>query len=274
MDTSTAEKGIYKTALITGASDGIGRELARLFAADGHRLVLVSRNEEKLTKLARELTRYGAPDVMVIAADLTRENSAAEVYNKIKNHNLDINFLVNDAGSGVYGFFNDTDIEKELKLVQLNICSMIHLTKLCMKEMLARNEGRILQLAALQSYQPTPMQAVYAASKAFVLSFTHAVINELKGTNVTMTALIPGATATNFFENSGMAPSEISVSMLEDPALVAEIGYYGMLHGDHQAMAPGVRSRVLMNSVLPNRTIAAQARKQMENVTGAAGSAR
>jgi short-subunit dehydrogenase len=253
----------HYTVLITGASSGIGLELAKLFAQDNYNMVLVARNEARLNQAAAMLKTMGAGTITIIPKDLSVPGSAAEVYAATKEHNLTIDILVNDAGVGEHGLFSETDITKELNIIQLNIASLVHLTKLYLKDMLAGNGGKILQLASIASYQPTPKLAVYAATKAFVLSFTDSLINELRGTNVSMTALIPGATDTDFFNKAGMLHTRAAQDT-EDPKVVAEAGYEALMNGEHHALAPGVRSQIVMSSVMPNENIASMARKQME----------
>jgi uncharacterized protein len=253
-----------KTALITGATSGIGLELAKLFAADQYNLVIVARNQERLEETADMLKETGARRVTCISSDLSQPNSPAEIFNYLRDKEITVDILVNDAGVGEHGLFKDTPIDKELAIIQLNIVSLVHLTKLYLKEMIARGEGKILQLASVASYQPTPLLAVYAATKAFVLSFTDAVINEIEGTGVTMTALIPGATDTEFFARAGAEHTKAAKDNPQDPSVVAKVGYDALMKGEHHAKAPGVSSQIVMSSVMPNSTVAAQARKFME----------
>ncbi|WP_207425601.1 SDR family oxidoreductase [Pedobacter sp. SYSU D00535] len=256
---------VSKTALITGASSGIGYELTKLFAGDGYNLVLVARNEDQLNKVADELrSEFKTKRVDVIAKDLSNINAAAEVYEETKRLGLEINVLVNDAGVGQRGNFWEIDFSKDLEIINLNIISLVHLTKLYLKDMLARNEGRILQLASIAAYQPTPMLAVYAASKAFVLSFGDALSNELKDTNITVTSLIPGPTDTDFFNKAG-AENTVAASKADEPAKVAKEGYEALMKGEHHAVATAlVGAQVAMSTVLPNEAVTKMARKYME----------
>jgi short-subunit dehydrogenase len=253
-----------KTALITGASSGIGFELAKLFAKDNYDLIIVSRDEKRLTEAADVLLSEGAGKVMIIAKDLSVPGSASEVYAETKREGILVNVLVNDAGVGLHGEFVHNNLEKEIAIIQLNIVSLVQLTKLYLRDMLSHNEGRILQVASIASYQPTPLLAVYAATKAFVLSFTDALINELENSKVTMTALIPGATATDFFRKAGAAHTKAAQDNPEDPAVVAKIGYEALMKGEHHAVPPGVKKEIIMSTVLPNEKIASQARTYME----------
>lgn len=254
-----------QTALITGATSGIGLELATLFAEQGYRLVIVGRNKQRLSEATSHLIASGAKSVLEISSDLSIPDSPRKIYDDLKQRGIRVNVLVNDAGAGEYGPFMETSLEEELAIIQLNIASLVHLTKLFLKDMVQRNEGRILQLASIASYQPTPFLAVYAATKAFVLSFTDALINELKDSNVTMTALIPGATDTDFFIRAHAENTRAALNP-EHPATVARIGFEALMKGEPHALAPGMRAQIIKSSLMTNRKIAAIARKQMEAV--------
>lgn len=256
---------MMKTALITGGTSGIGLELAKLFAEDGYSLVIVARHEHTLIEAANLLRSKGAHRVVIIPCDLSRPDSAQFVYDEVKRLNITVDVLVNDAGAGEYGPFSQTSLEEELAIIQLNIASLVHMTKLYLREMLDRNDGKILQLASIASYQPTPYLAVYAATKAFVLSFTDAVINEISDSNVTMTALIPGATDTEFFQRAHAERTKAAQNP-EDPAVVAKTGYDALMKGQPHAVAPGLKKQIVMSSVMSNQVVASMARKQMEEV--------
>jgi len=219
------EKNSY--TLITGATSGIGYELAKLFASAGHNLVIVARTEEALIEKQKELSSFGV-DVITITKDLFESNAAVELYLETKAKGLDIDVLVNDAGQGQYGLFIENDISRFLQLIQLNVTSLTSLTYLFLKEMVARNEGRILQLASIASETPGPYQAVYHATKAYVLSLTEALINEVKDTNVTITALQPGVTDTDFFNKTDMPDSKA----IRDKSKIAEPATRGYTSGD------------------------------------------
>lgn len=236
-----AEAG--KTALITGASSGIGQELAKLFAKDGYNLVLVARNDEKLNQLAEEFKENYGVETNVISKDLSRENVAQEVYDEVTGRGITVNVLVNDAGVSTYGkFATDTDWEREKSLIHLNVLTLTHMTKLFLRDMVARNEGKILQLASLVSIIPFPLQAVYAATKAYVYNFTQSLVNELKDTDVTVTALLPNATDTNFFREAGAPPLNVE-KMLDDPAVVAKDGYDALMAGKPKVVAGGLLNK-------------------------------
>jgi short-subunit dehydrogenase len=180
-----------KIALVTGASSGIGYELAKCFAEDGCHLVLVSRTGDELEDIATDFRAHYGIRVEVIVKDLHQPDAAGELYAEVREKGIKVNYLVNDAGQGVYGNFLETELERELAIIQLNICSLVVLTKLFLKDMIDRNQGRILQVASAVSTTPFPYSAVYGATAAFVYDFTQAVVEELEGTNVTMTTLRP-----------------------------------------------------------------------------------
>lgn len=252
-------------ALITGATSGIGYELAKLFAKDNHNLVLVARSEENLKSTAAEMRQISDITVHTIAADLFKPEAAKQVFDKTKELGVAIEYLVNDAGQGEWGRFHKTELSRDIDLVQLNIISLMSLTKYFLEEMVSRKSGRILQLASSVSKSPTPYLAVYAATKAFVLSFSEALAKELEDTNVTVTALQPGATDTDFFHK---AKAENSVTYKEtelyDPADVAEGGYKAMMAGDITAQ-PGFKNKVQnsMNNLMPDTAVTATMEKQM-----------
>ena len=256
--------GTGKTALITGASSGIGQELAKLFAQDGYDLVLVGRRDGTLDRLAEVFkSNYGTQQVLVIEKDLAQEDAALDIYNQVKDAGITVNILVNDAGGSAYGqFATETDWEKEKAIIHLNVLTTTLLTKLYLKDMVARNEGRVLQLASLVSVTPFPLMAVYGATKAYILNLTQSLINELKETNVTMTALLPNATATNFFRAAG-APKLNVEDILDDPATVARDGYNALMKGEAKVVAGGVvnKAQEVMAYVSPQETLASVMRK-------------
>lgn len=191
----TSQRG---TALITGASMGIGRELALLFAQDKHDLVLVARSEDKLRSLAAELSSQHSIRAEVIAADLVDPSAPARIFEEVERRGLTVDALVNNAGFGSNGPFVELEPRHELEMVQVNITALLHLTRLFLPGMVARGRGRVLNIASTAGFQPGPGMATYYASKAFVLSFSEALAYELKGRGVTVTAHCPGATATEF----------------------------------------------------------------------------
>jgi len=257
-----------KHALITGATSGIGYELAKLFAQDGYNLVLVARNTENLRATAAELEQLNnSIHTHIIPADLFEADAAQKVYEKTTELGITVNVLVNDAGQGEWGRFIKTDLKRELDLIQLNISSLVSLTKFYLKEMTERNEGRILQLASSVSKAPSPYLSVYAATKAFVLSFAEALVEELEDTEVTITALLPEATDTDFFHK---AKAENTVTYKETDMYTAEevakAGYEGLMNGS-ATVVPGFKNKAqaAMNIVMPDSAIAANMHKKMES---------
>lgn len=249
-------------ALITGGTSGIGKELTKCFAADGYNLVLVARTKSDLDITAMELKDAYSIDVKTIAKDLFQHNAPFEVYDEVKQMGVTIEVLVNDAGQGQYGLFVEQDINRYLEIIQLNVSSLTVLTHLFLKDMVVRDEGKILQLASIASELPGPWQAVYHATKAYVLSLTEALYIELKETNVTITALQPGATDTDFFDKADMLESKILDSKLSDPAQVAKEGYNALMKGKDKVVS-GMKNKtmVAMSNVLPESLVAEQMNK-------------
>jgi len=255
-------------ALITGATSGIGYELAKIFAQDGYNIIAVARTEEDLQRVAEEFRSYGS-EVITISKDLFGERAATELYEEVKSKNIEVEVLVNDAGQGVYGLFVDTDLEDQMKIIHLNIVSLTRLTYHFLQDMKRRNSGKILQLASVVSELPAPFQAVYGGTKAYVLNFTEALINELKDTGITVTALQPGATDTDFFNKAGAQESKIveDKSKLADPAKVARDGYDALMSGDDKVVS-GFKNKtqIAMANVVPDTMLAKQMEKQSEPV--------
>ena len=252
-------------ALITGATSGIGYELARLFAADGYNLIIVSRTAEDLEEKGSALAREYGIAVERIAKDLFEPNAAFELYDEVKSKGLTVDVLVNDAGQGQYGLFVESDIRRQLDIIQLNINSLTVLTYLFLKDMVARNEGKILQLASIASELPGPWQAVYHATKAYVLHLTEALIRELKDSAVSITALQPGATDTDFFNKADMLESKILDTKLSDPAKVAKDGYEALMKGDDKVVS-GFKNKAMVASsnIMPDTMVAAQMDKMQQ----------
>ncbi len=257
--------GNTKYALITGGTMGIGYELAKLFAKAGYNLVLVARSQDELQQSANELQQQHGGQVITIQKDLMEPNAAMELYTEVKGRGLTIDVLVNNAGQGQYGLFVEEDMQRYLEIIQLNIVSLTVLTHAFLKDMVARNEGKILQLASIASELPGPWQAVYHATKAYVLHLTEGLINELKETKVTMTALQPGATDTDFFNKADMLDSKIMDSKLSDPAKVAEDGYNALMKGDDKVVS-GLKNKVMVgaSNVVPDTMLAAQMNKMQK----------
>lgn len=255
-----------KTALITGASSGIGRELARLFAKDGYKLVVVGRNADMLGQLADTHKNQYGTETTIIQKDLADPNAPQEIYDETQSKGISVDVLVNDAGFGEYGqFATETDLQKELEVVQVNAVALMHLTKLYVKDMVNRGSGKILMLGSEVSVVPNPMMAVYGATKAFIKSFSEAIRNELQGTNVTVTVLMPGATNTNFFNVAGAAHVKgADPAKTANPSDVAKEGYEALMQGkDHVVAGWMNKARVAAAHILPDPLIAANARSDM-----------
>jgi short-subunit dehydrogenase len=254
------------TALITGASSGIGLELANLFARDGSDLVLVARSEGKLREIASRFEREFGIATRVLAADLARPHAAQELVMTLNVHEVTIDALVNNAGFGLAGPFVATDLEKELEMIQVNIVALTELTKLLLPGMVTRRSGRILNLASTASFQPGPLMAVYYATKAYVLSFSEAIADELRDSGVTVTALCPGPTDTGFAAAASMESARLFKMMKPmNSAAVARVGYEAMKRGK-RVVIPGLRNKVLAQSirVTPRRMVTAIVRKLQE----------
>jgi len=254
--------------LITGGTTGIGYELARVFAKNGHNLIIVARDEKELNRTCNELRRFGV-DIVTIVKDLFIPQSPFELYDDIKRMNLEVNILVNNAGQGQYGEFAETDIFRELDIIQLNIGSLVVLTKRFLQDMLIRDEGKILNLSSVASKAPGLLNSVYHGTKAFVQSFTEAVREEVKDSGVTLTALLPGATDTDFFNKADMLDSKIvAEGKLTDPAVVAEDGYDALMRGDDMVISGfSNKVNVAMSNVLPDKVVAENIHKKQEPVT-------
>ena len=257
-------ESINKTALITGATSGIGYQLTKLFAKDGYNLVLVARTESDLNRVSDELKNEFGIGITVIPKDLSVPEAATEVFEETQRLGIDINILVNDAGIGQRGLFWEIDFSRYLEIINLNIVAVTQLTHLYLPQMLRRNEGRILNLASIAAYQPTPMLAVYAASKAFILSLGDALINELKDTNITLTSLIPGPTETDFFNKADME-NTVAAANADDAEKVAKEGYEALMKGEHHVVGTAkVGAQAAMSTVMPNELVSKMARKYME----------
>jgi short-subunit dehydrogenase len=252
-------------AVITGATEGIGYELAKLFASDGYNLVIVARTEEDLKKRAEEFSLQYGINVIPIAKDLFDREAPFQLYQEVKEKNVVVDVLVNDAGQGQYGLFVESDIRRQLDIIQLNVSSLTVLTHLFLQDMVARNEGKILQLASIASELPGPWQAVYHATKAYVLHFTKALIQELKDSAVSVTALQPGATDTDFFNKADMLESKIMDTKMSDPAKVAKDGYEALMKGDDKVVS-GFKNKAMVASsnIMPDTMVAAQMDKMQQ----------
>lgn len=263
-----------KNALITGATSGIGFELAKRFAEEGYNLILVARNMENLKQTAADIkSSAGLVTTHLIAADLFEKDAASDIYNRTQELGLTVDVLVNNAGQGEWGLFTDTALTREIDIIQLNIVSLVSLTKYYLKEMVERNDGKILLLASSISKVPSPYMAIYAATKSFVLTFAEGIAEEVAETGVTITALQPDATDTDFFHK---AKAENSVvyreTSLVDPKEVAVAAFKGLMNNE-QVIVPGISNKLqkAMNTIMPDTTIASNMKQQMKPSSKAEG---
>jgi len=246
MSTSSSKK----LALITGASSGIGKELARVHAERGGDLVVVARSEDKLQALKSELESAHGVTVHVLTKDLTSPDAAREVYDELKEKGLEVDFLVNNAGFGGRGKFHERAWASDLAMIQLNIVALTALTRFYLPDFVARGSGRVLNVSSTASFMPGPLQAVYYATKAYVTFFSNAVAEELHDTAVTVTALLPGATETEFARVSGMDKTDLFANTF--PAReVAEDGYDGMLRGELNVVSGVTFAQKMMLATVP-----------------------
>ena len=231
------------TALITGASSGIGFELAKLFAKDKHNLILIARRKDRLQQLAKELSDKYNIRVIEIAKDLSNPISAQEIYDTLKQKNIVVDYLVNNAGFIVYGAFSSTDWTEEQKMIQLNMITLTHLIKLFLPEMLKQKYGKILNVGSTGSFVPGPYNAVYCATKNYVLSLSEAIAEELQGTGVTVTALCPGGTRTEFADKADIKDTWVHTFGVMEAIKVAEVGYKALMKGK-RSVIPGMFNKM------------------------------
>jgi short-subunit dehydrogenase len=256
---------MVQTALITGASSGIGLELAKLFAGDRHRVILVARESERLRRAAAEIGEIAGAAPQVIACDLADRESASRIHTEVAGTVID--YVVNNAGFGLGGEFSKTDRRTELDMIQVNVTSLVDLTKLMLPAMVARKSGKIMNVASTAAFQPGPLMAIYYASKAFVLSFSEAIAEELAGSGVTVTALCPGPTASDFQRRAAIEHVKLvknkSLGMMSSEE-VAKIGYRGMMDGK-VIVIPGLMNKLGVQSLrLGPRSIIRKAAKKLQ----------
>jgi uncharacterized protein len=251
-------------AVVTGASSGIGYELAKQFAQNGFDL-LVTATGTSIEEAAQAFEGLGAK-VETVQADLATYDGVETLYQKIQATKRPVDAIAINAGVGVGGEFVNTDLQEELNLINLNVVSTVHLAKRVVKDMVARKEGRILFTSSIISQMPGTFQAVYAASKAFVHSFSEALRNELKDTGITVTALMPGATETNFFHRAGMDDTKVGADKKDDPAKVAQQGFEALMAGKDSIVAESLKTKIqgAVSQILPDTVTAEQNRKISE----------
>ena len=253
-----------KTALITGASTGIGAEFARKLGSRGMNLVLVACSEDKLKALADRLIKQHGISADIIVADLTKPDEVSRVVTTTRGLGREIHLLINNAGFATFGRFEEQDPNREQDEVSLNVLTLVALTHAYLPGMLERHAGGIIQVASIAGFQPVPYMAIYGATKAFVFSFSEALRNELKDTGVTVTALLPGPTETNFFHRADMDDTSVGVSKKDDPADVARDGFNALMAGKDKVIAGSLKTKVMgLASELVPPTVSAQVHRGM-----------
>jgi len=255
------------TALVTGASSGIGLEFARVFAHNGHNLVLIARNEQKLDELKRDIEKRSGVLAKVIVKDLAREEAPQEIYDELEREGIQVDVLVNSAGYALYGKFTETDPQDEMNMIKVNMLTLTQMTKLFLPGMVERGYGKVLNMSSMAAFQPGPLMSVYYATKAYVLFFSEGIANELKGTGVTVTALCPGPSSTGFQKRAAMEQSRLVQGGLMDARTVARIGYRGLMKGK-TVVVPGRRNALfsLFPRLVPRDVAAALIRQAQERV--------
>ena len=243
-----------ETVLITGASSGIGWELAKCFAADGCRLILVARNREAMETLAEELRRKNQIEVIVLPADLSLPETPKRIFEKLSVQKISVDVLVNNAGFGTHGPFVETSLPRQLEMLQVNIAALMELTGLFLPEMIRRKRGGILNVGSVAGFMPGPGMAVYYATKAFVLSFTEALAEELHGTGLKISVLCPGPTATNFGNVARVGKIRHVNTVKMSAEAVAIMGHRAFRSGKVIAV-PGMQNKifVFLPRVFPRR---------------------
>jgi uncharacterized protein len=253
-----------ETALITGASSGIGLHLAREFAQHGHPVILVAPVEAELQQIAESIRTEFGVEARVIAKDLELENSAREIFDELQRDGITLDILVNNAGKGQNGKFWETPLERDIEMIRLNCEAMVRLLKLFIPPMVQRGRGRILNVSSVGGFEPGPLIAVYHATKAFALSLSEALTTELADTGVTVTTLCPGPTDTDFFIKADMMQTRIvQQGNVMAPQPVATAGYKALMDGE-RIIVPGVSNKIMTfaRRLMP---VAAQA-KQMQKM--------
>lgn len=255
-----------EVALITGASTGIGKELALIHAKNGGDLVIVARNKKKLESLKKHIESEYKVRVMIITKDLSDLNAPSEIFAELKKVETNVDYLINNAGYGGLGKFHERPWEQDLNMINLNITALTALTRLFLPDFVKRNKGRVLNVSSTASLLPGPMQAVYYATKAYVTSFSNAIAEELHNTNVTVTALLPGATESEFGRISGMDKTE----MFQKPASAYDValdGYNGMMKGKLNVITGiGFAQKMMLKMVpfTPKKMLLKQVRQMQE----------
>ncbi len=239
-----------KTALITGASSGIGKELAYIHAEKGGDLIVIARSENKLNQLKNELEEKYKISVLVIQKDLTSPNASKEIYDQVKTAGLKVDYLINNAGFGGLGKFHERDLAQDLAMINLNIIALTALTHYFLQDFVKNNEGKILNVSSTASLMPGPLQAVYFATKAYVTFFSNAIAEELCDTNISVTNLMPGATKTEFGKISGLDKTALLDNTVSARS-VAEDGYNGMMKDKLDVISGLTFSQKILTAMIP-----------------------
>lgn len=256
-----------RTALITGASSGLGIEFAKIHSAKGDNLVLVARSKDKMNLLKAEIEKRHDVSVYVIGRDLSDPGACKTIFNELKTQKIHIDYLINNAGFGDFGLYAQCNWEKQLQMINLNVTSLAYLTRLFLPEMIKNKYGKILNIASTAAFQPGPTMSVYFATKAFVLSFSEALANEVNDTGVTVTALCPGATATGFKTAASLDTSALFKGSIAGSKEVAEFGYKAMMKGK-TVVIHGFKNKIMAGSsrFAPRKMVTAIARKMLKAV--------
>lgn len=248
-------------ALVTGASSGIGYELAKLLAEDGKNLIIVARNKDGLEQVKTEIENKYQTRVKILPKDLSAPKASLDIFSELGKENINVDVLVNNAGLIVYGLFSETDLQKELEMIQLYVSTLTHMTKLFLKNMLEHKSGWILNVSSGMAFLSVPVLAVYSASKAYTLHFSEALADELQGTGVSVTCLCPPQTETAIFERAKIENTKLARGKKMNAATVAKAGYIALKKGK-VIVNPGPKSKLLpiMTRILPRNVLTKMAR--------------
>lgn len=246
-----------KTALITGATSGLGYEFVKLFAKDGYHLILIARNKQKLEQIKQSFQ-----NVTIIVKDLSTPNAGKEVFEEVDNQGMTIDVLVNNAGFGLLGYFDELDIQRQAAMIQLNVVSLTELTYYFLTKMKQKNQGKILNIASTAAFQPGPLMAVYYATKTYVLSFSEALVEELSDSAVTVTTLCPGPTKTNFAAVANVEGTKM-FSQPMNSEIVAKQGYNALMSGKRVVIPGGLNKMGAYAAKLLPRSLAAKVAKSI-----------
>ncbi|MBI5002460.1 SDR family oxidoreductase [Candidatus Woesearchaeota archaeon] len=247
-----------KTVLVTGASSGIGAAFAEIFAKNKYNLILVARREKELNIIKKKCEQQSNAQVKIIIKDLTHSKAPEEIYNEIKKENLLVDILINNAGFGEYGSFYKTSWEKEAEMIQVNITALTALAKLFGQDMIQRKSGTIMNVSSVAAFLPGPLMSVYYATKAYVLSLSEALANDLEGTGVKVIALCPGMTKTGFQDAAGFAEKAENEKQMSSAEEVAAYGFKVIQKGKPVIAIPGIKNKIIarLGWLLPRTVLA------------------